>query len=195
MVGVERSAIQSPEPIRKHWGPSRRYAPRGAHSTPPPATRDGVAARLIQPRRRASLPTVVVRKTQASFVMTRDFVSRTTERTGRPMARPMSARRQMAGGRPVRYRALCKRIPRPCRDAQYATPCKGPTYRAQTGVHPLGRILPPSDGPNPRTVLPGAMAGPTPSVGNLGGYAEEDVISGDAARIASNTLPVPLIVP
>ena len=57
-VRVERSVPQSPKLIRKHWGPSRRDAPHGAHSTPTPATRNGVTARPIQPRRRASLPTV-----------------------------------------------------------------------------------------------------------------------------------------
>ena len=95
-VRVERSVTQSPKLIRKHWGPSRRDAPHGAYSTPAPATRDGVTVRPIQPRRRASLATVATRR-------------------GRPMARPVSGRRQMAAGRPVRYRALYERTPRSCR--------------------------------------------------------------------------------
>ena len=57
-LGVECSVPQSPKSIRKHWGPSRRDAPYGAYSTPTPATRDGVTARPIQPRRRTSLSTV-----------------------------------------------------------------------------------------------------------------------------------------
>ena len=43
--GVERPVTQSPKPTWKHWGLSRRHAPPGAHSTPTPATRDGVTAR------------------------------------------------------------------------------------------------------------------------------------------------------
>jgi len=39
------AVTQSPKPIRKHWGPSRRDAPHGAHSTPAPEKRDGVTAR------------------------------------------------------------------------------------------------------------------------------------------------------
>ena len=41
-VGVDCPATRSPKPTRKHRGPSRRYAPSGAYSTPAPATRDGV---------------------------------------------------------------------------------------------------------------------------------------------------------
>jgi hypothetical protein len=39
--------------------------------------------------------------------------------------------------------------------------------------------LPPSDGSDPRTVLPGAMAAPTPSArwGNPGVHPGEDVIT------------------
>ena len=44
--GVEGPVPQSPKPIRKHWGPSRRHASHDASSTPAPATRDGVTARL-----------------------------------------------------------------------------------------------------------------------------------------------------
>ena len=145
--GVERLVTHSPKPIRKHWGPSRRHASHDASSTPAPATRDGVTARPIQPRRRGSLSTVA-------------------QRTGRPMARPVSIRASTADGRPMRYRALCERIPCLCRGTQHATPCKGPKYRAQTGVRPRGGSLPPSAGADPRTVLPGAMAAPTPSAGN-----------------------------
>ena len=61
------AVTQPPKPIRKHWGPSRRHASHDASSTPAPATRDGVTARPIQPRRRASLSTVVVRKTRGVF--------------------------------------------------------------------------------------------------------------------------------
>ena len=146
-AGVEHRVPQSPKLTRKHWGPSRRYAPHGAHSTPAPATRDGVTARLIQPRRRASLATVA-------------------ERRGRPMARPVRPRPPTAGASPTPRRALDTEIPRPRRDAQPATPPTGLTSRARTGVRPRGGSLPPSDEPDPRTVLPGAMAGPTPSVGN-----------------------------
>ena len=90
------AVTQSPKPTWKHWGPSRRYAPRGAHSTPAPATRDGVTARPIQPRRRASLPAVA-------------------ERAGRPMARPVRPRLRTAGASPTtrRDRALCKEIASP----------------------------------------------------------------------------------
>jgi len=42
--GVEHSVTQSPKPTWKHWGPSRRNAPPGAHSTLAPATRDRVTA-------------------------------------------------------------------------------------------------------------------------------------------------------
>ena len=98
--------------------------------------------------------------------MTRIFDSRTTQRAGRPMARPVSVRAQTVDGRPMRYRTLCKEIPCPYRDTQHATPFAGLTYRARTGVRPRGGSLPPSDGPDPRPVLPGAMAGPTPSAGN-----------------------------
>jgi len=66
-LGSYIAVTQPPKPIWKHRGPSRRYAPPGAHSTPAPATRDGVTARPIQPRRRASLPIVVVRKTRGVF--------------------------------------------------------------------------------------------------------------------------------
>ena len=68
--GSYSAVTQSPKPTWKHWGPSRRHAPHGGHSTSAPATRDGVTVRPIQPRRRASLSAV-------------------TERTGRPMARPV----------------------------------------------------------------------------------------------------------
>ena len=43
--GVEGPVPQSPKPIRKHWGPSRRHASHDASSTPAPGTRDGVTAR------------------------------------------------------------------------------------------------------------------------------------------------------
>ena len=48
-AGVDGLVTQSSKPIRVQWGPPRRDAPRGAHSTPAPATRDGVTARPIQP--------------------------------------------------------------------------------------------------------------------------------------------------
>ena len=88
------------------------------------------------------------------------------------------SRRQMAGGRPMQSRTLCKEIPCPCWDAEPATPLTGLTYRARTGVHPWGGILPPPGGSDPRTVLPGAMAAPTPSArwGNPGVHPGEDVI-------------------
>ena len=143
------AVTQSPKPIRKHWGPSRRHASHDASSTPAPGTRDGVTARPIQPRRRASLSTVA-------------------QRTGRPMARPVRPRPRTAGASPTtrRGRALCKEIQRPYQGAEPATPLAGLTYRARTGVHPSGGSLPPSDGRDPRTVLLGAMAGPTPNAGN-----------------------------
>ena len=118
------------------------------------------------PCHRPACPPWSFERREASFVMTRDSVSRTTERAGRPMARPVSVHAQTVDGRPMRFRALCKEIPRPCRDAESATPLAGLTYRARTGVHPPGGSLPPSDGPDPRTILPGAMAGPTPNAGN-----------------------------
>ena len=43
--GSHTIVAQSPKPIRKHWGPSRRHALPGAHTTPAPATRDEVTAR------------------------------------------------------------------------------------------------------------------------------------------------------
>ena len=115
-AGVEHPVTQSPKSIRKHWGPSRRHG-RTPPSTARGHNREGrqpwcvnptssqnpylrwnravnarvrerVTVRPIQPRRRASLSTVVVRKSEI-FVMTRIFDSRTTQRTGRPMARPV----------------------------------------------------------------------------------------------------------
>jgi hypothetical protein len=143
-VGVERPVTQSPKPTRKHWGPSRRHAPPGAHSTPAPATRDGVTARPIQPRRRASLATVA-------------------ERRGRPMARPVSARRQMAGGRPTRRRALCTEI---------ASPSGGVTRHTPLGAHvpstnrstPLGWNLAPVGRTERHIPLLGVSACATPNV-------------------------------
>ena len=178
-VGVERMVAQSPKPIREPLGvlPADTH-PCGAHSTPAPATRDGATARPIQPLRRASLATVVVRKTRASFVMTRDSVSRTTERRGRSMAPPVRPRPRTVGASPALCRALCKEIPRPCRDAEPATPLAGLTYRVRTGVHPRDGILPPSDARNDTPVFSGCLPvrPRTCGWGNPGAHAREDVI-------------------
>jgi len=98
--------------------------------------------RPIQPLRHLSLATVVGRKSEI-FVMTRICDSRTTERRGRPMARPVSVRAPTVDGRPMQFRTLCKEIPRLCRDAEPATPLGGLTYRVRTGVRLCSRILPP----------------------------------------------------
>ena len=129
------AVTQSPKPIRKHWGPSRRHASHDASSTPAPATRDGVTARPIQPRRRASLSTVA-------------------QRAGRPMARPVSVHAQTVDGRPMQYRTLCKEIPRPCWDAEPATPPRGAHVPSTNRSTPMRRNL----------ASVGVGAGPTPSV-------------------------------
>ena len=93
-----------------------------------------------------------------------------TERRGRPMARPVSARRHMVDGPPMRYRTLRTEIPRPCRDIEPATPLAGLTYRVRTGVRPRGGIVPPSDARNDTPAFSGCLPvrSRTCGWGNLG---------------------------
>ena len=110
--------------------------------------------RPIQPLRHLSLATVVGRKSEI-FVMTRICDSRTTERRGRPMARPVSVRAPTVDGRPMQFRTLCKEIPRLCRDAEPATPLWGAHVPSTNRSTPMRRNL----------ASVGVGTGPTPSAG------------------------------
>ena len=84
--------------------------------------RERVTVEQIQPLRLLSLSTVVVRKSEI-FVMTRIFDSRTTERTGRPMARPVSpATEYVAGVTRQQVSSAVQGATVSNRDTEHATP-------------------------------------------------------------------------
>jgi len=124
-AGVEHRANSSAEiNPGTTWGPPRRHAPHGAYTTPTPATRDGVTAR------RNPTPTVLEPVHRGRKDRQADGTARappTANGGGESDAVSGAVQGDTVSLRGYRIRhTVSRRL----------------TYRARTGVHPRGGILP-----------------------------------------------------